>query len=231
MPLPSGQTPPRHILPEVGCSYRLPSWVTSWMTHREVPNKPLKSWSPRCVQWNDYLIYATTDHAAGASPDTVQLTSGGVFANPVKVARARRNAVLYAQLPTLRPTPNGQDPALHGLLGAMREVRDGVLDDLADRRIDRGERKAARSIEQKWNDKTVDRICKMCGANQTEDLPPLYHELAAHKKTDGTVRSVLQDAVEFTANALGIQHIPTVTVQHATELAGWVFFGAGNQSL
>jgi ribosome assembly protein YihI (activator of Der GTPase) len=184
-----------------------------------------------CEPLIDYLIYATTDHAAGASPDTVQLTIGEVFANPVKVARARRNAVLYAQLPTLRPTPNGQDPALHGLLGAMREVRDGVLDDLADRRIDRGERKAARSIEQKWNDKTVDRICKMCGANQTEDLPPLYHELAAHKKTDGTVRSVLQDAVEFTANALGIQHIPTVTVQHATALAGWVFFGAGNQSL
>lgn len=55
------QTPPRHILPEVGCSYRLPSWVTSWMTHREVPNKPLKSWSPRCVQWN----YSTcTNHSS-----------------------------------------------------------------------------------------------------------------------------------------------------------------------
>lgn len=184
-----------------------------------------------CGPLIDYLIYATTDHAAGAAPETVQVAPGGVFANPVKVARERRNAVLYTQLPALRPTTQGRDPALHGLLGAMREVRDGVLDDLADRRIDRSERKAVRSIEQKWNDKTVDRMCKMCGVNQTEDLPPLYHELAGHKKTDGTVRSVLQDAVESTANALGIQHIPTMTVQHATALAGWVFFGAGNQSL
>ena len=102
-----------------------------------------------CGPLIDYLIYATTDHVAGASPDTVQLTSDGVFANPVKVARARRNALLYAQLPTLRPTPDGRDPALHGLLGAMREVRDGVLDDLADRRIDRSERKVVRRIEQK----------------------------------------------------------------------------------
>jgi len=184
-----------------------------------------------CGPLIDFLLYATTDSAAGASPQTVQLKAGDSFDNPVQVARSRRNSILYAQLPILRPTPNGRDPALHGLLGAMREVRDGILDDLGDRRADRNERKAVRGIEQKWNDKTVDRICKMCGVNQTEDLPPLYHELAGHKKTDGTVRSLLQDAVESTADALGIQHIPTVSVQHATALTGWVFFGAGNQSL
>jgi hypothetical protein len=31
----------------------------------------------------------------------------------------------------------------------------------------------------------------MCGVNQTEDLPPLYHELAAHKKNDGTTMAPL----------------------------------------
>ena len=37
--------------------------------------------------------------------------------------------------------------------------------------------------------------------------------------------------LETTANTLGIQHVPTDSVQHATALNGWVFFGTGNQSL
>ena len=51
------------------------------------------------------------------------------------------------------------------------------------------------------------------------------------KKGNSTLRSVLQDAVETAATQLGIPHIPTVTVQHATALSGWVFSGADTQSL
>ena len=138
---------------------------------------------------------------------------------------------MYTQLPSLKPTPNGKDPALHRLLGAMREVKDGVLNDLTDSRIDRTKRKAVKGNKQRWSDKTVHRICKMCGVNQSEDLSLLYHELAGHKKTNGTVCSLLHDAVKKTSNAVGIQQVPMVTVQHATALTGCMFFGAGNQSI
>jgi len=72
-----------------------------------------------CGPLIDFLMYATTDSAAGASPRNVQLRAGDAFINPVQVARARRNAILHAQLPILRPSPNGRDQALHGLLGAI----------------------------------------------------------------------------------------------------------------
>ena len=70
-----------------------------------------------------------------------------------------------------------------------------------------------------------------CGVNQSKDLPPLCHKLARNKKTNGTAYNFLQNAVETTSNALGIQQVSKVTVQHATALTGWMFYGAGNQSL
>ena len=65
----------------------------------------------------------------------VQERTGKAFYNPVSVARARQHNILYTQLLSLSPTANGRDPVLHRLLGAMREVRDGVLDGLTDHQI------------------------------------------------------------------------------------------------
>ena len=87
------------------------------------------------------------------------------------------------------------------------------------------------TIKQRWKDKTLDRLCKMCNVMNTEQLPPLYHELASHEKANGTTRSLIQEHVEAAAAALLIPHVPVVSVQHATALSGWIFFGASKQSL
>ena len=74
-----------------------------------------------------FLIFATTDNNASAVPNTVQDHAGEAFHNSVLVSRARHHTTRYAQLPSLKPTPNGRDSTLHRLLGAIREVQDGVL--------------------------------------------------------------------------------------------------------
>ena len=134
--------------------------------------------------------------------------------------------------PDLGPPDVGpSDPALEGILGAMKDVRDGFISDIADRRLDREDKKKSLTPETRWKDKTLDRLCKMCGVMNAENLPQLYNDLAAHKKADGTTRQLIQEQVEAVAHALRIQHVPVVTVQQATALSGWVFYGAGEQSL
>ena len=104
-------------------------------------------------------------------------------------------------------------------------MRNNQIQDLADRRIEREEKVAPKTIAQKWNEKTVDRLCKMCCVADEELLPQIYHDLAAHKKaSDGTIRSLFQDAVETAAGNLKTRY-PTMTVQHATSLNDWAFCG------
>ena len=184
-----------------------------------------------CEVLLQFLTLATTKvgPAVDDHPDCIQAPLGS-FGGTI-VTSSRREEVLYQDLPVLRPQTGTRDPTLHGLLGAMRDVRDGVLQDMQDRREDRSTKKATKTIAEKWNERTVDRLCKMCAVVSAEDLPPLYHELAGHKQGDGTARSVLQDAVEAAAGHLGVPHVPVMTTQHSTSLNGWVFYGPSIQSL
>ena len=189
-----------------------------------------------CRPLVEYLLVATTrvaDAITGIDEHSEAIHSdiGTYVPGCMEVAHARRGTVLHRQLPALKPRTRDQNTALTGILGAMKDVRNGLIEDLADRRLDRDAKKTRPTVETRWPEKTVDRLCKLCGVRDWQDLPTLYHEMAAHKKTDGTLRSVFQEAVETAAAILGNLHCPTVTVQHATALTGWVFFGAGDQAL
>jgi hypothetical protein len=185
-----------------------------------------------CVPLLDFLAYSCTWGPDRDDPETFLESPGSTPARALDVRNLRREIILYEQLPALRPNlgPHADNPALEGILGAMQEVRNGFINDIADRRLDRMARKAPRTVEDRYKPGTLDRLCKMCGT-ESDTLPPLYHALANHKKADGTIRSILQDHVEQAAHQMGIRHIPTMTVQHATALNGWVFFGASDQSI
>lgn len=112
----------------------------------------------------------------------------------------------------------------------MREVCNGFINDIADCCLDCMECKAPRTVEDHYKPGTLNCLCKMCGT-ESNTLSPIYHALASHKKADGTICSIVQDHVEQAADKMGICHIPMMTVQHATALNGWVFFGASDQSI
>ena len=127
-----------------------------------------------CQPLIDFLIFSTIDNNAGAAPNTVQDHAGVTFHNPVQVSRVRQHTILYTQLPSLKPTPNGRDPELHRLLNVMHGVRVGLLGDLTDCQINRTKRKAVKGIKQRWNDKTVDRIFKMWVRREPKQRSPTF---------------------------------------------------------
>ena len=193
-----------------------------------------------CAPLLDYLLVATTAVAVDddadapvdkdlAKPETVQAVVGTTPPLMSAVFHARRREVMYRDLPILEPsTQASRDPAL---VGVIKDMRNDRIQDLADRRLEREEKVAPKTIAQKWNEKTVDRLCKMCCVADEELLPQLYHDLASHKKaSDGTVRSLFQDAVETAAGNLKVRY-PTMTVQHATSLNDWSFCGGVEQDL
>ena len=85
-----------------------------------------------------------------------------------------------------------------------------------DRKLERHQKKQPLTPDEKWSATIIDRLTKLCGVGDSDHLPPLYHDLAAFKKTNGgTVRQLLEDRVHEAATVLGINHRPVVTVQHA----------------
>ena len=178
-----------------------------------------------CANLIDFLVVATTHSTADGAPVTEQ----AAFTAPTGMAsvrEARRTNILCKHLTALNaPTVT---PGSHGLgeaLGTLQEVRTGYLDDLADRRHERAASSQPKTIQQRWKPETIDRLLKLCNVEETEHLPSFWHDLAAHKKTEGTVRSLLQDAVETVAKRLRVRY-PTVTTQHASALTDWAFYGA-----
>lgn len=175
------------------------------------------------------FLQVATSRGTGDTPETLHTSIGSTPLGIAVVAASRLKSVLYTQLPALRPH-NQNETNLQEIVGALNEVRDGVLRSTHDRRQEREDNKHPKTIAQRWKASTISRLNKMCGVASETLLPPIYHELAAHKKgVDGNVRTMLQDAVETAGHALGMRY-PEVTVQHAQALAGWAF-GGGFETL
>lgn len=191
-----------------------------------------------CLPLTEFLMVATTKGSRDAATSPVYHTNAGVpTTNLADVQSSRREKILYTMLPALKAAATGGDPTLPHLLGSMREIRDGILQDIGERRLARAETQKAMArptIISKWSDTPIlGRLLKMVNVQDasSDDIPKIYSQLAAHKKADGPVRLLLQDAVNAAAEALRISMPPTVSVQHATALTSWVFHGATENAL
>ena len=188
-----------------------------------------------CAPLLDYLIVSSTARqgAAAGTPltATLQPTAGKTPERLLTVIKDRRDRLLFTHLPELRPSRGAQsDPALLGIMHAMRDVTQASKEDIDDRRIERERTKAPTTAEAKWPNH-VGRLCKLCGVTQWEDLPAYWHDLAAYKRGSGTtLRGALQDQVDLAAHALGVQS-PQMTVQHSTSLQNFLFTGGSDYSL
>jgi hypothetical protein len=97
-------------------------------------------------------------------------------------------------------------------------------------RLDREDRRAARdkaalpkSVREKFQDYTTDRLLILTEAFQDEDLPRIYHELAARQK-GVSKRMVLQQAFEIAAGELNLDRLPA-SPSHVLSLDTWDFTG------
>ena len=184
-----------------------------------------------CQPLLDFLIASSTRRHGLAAGDnsvtvTVRDTAGVSPARLLPVIRERRDRLLFVHLPDLKPQPGiRSDPALLGIMSAMKDISAVTKEDTDDRRVDRERTARPKTIEEKWP-AYAGRLCKLCGASSWEDLPAYWHDAAAHKKGDGvTPRSLLQDQVDLAANELGVPP-PLVTVQHTTTVTNWLFSGS-----
>ena len=178
-----------------------------------------------CKPLLDFLLIATTQSAGVPNePLTLQDSLGVTPSNARAIHQTRRTQLLYHHLPAARPSNAPRsDPALLGMLTEMRQVREATQDDLEDRRNEREKVRLPKTVEEKWPS-MADRLCKLCNVEDPTGLPQFWHEAAALKKGSGTIRSLLQDAVETSADRFKVQ-TPHVTVAHATTLTNWAFAG------
>ena len=189
-----------------------------------------------CAPLLNFLIVASTKKQLDLAEEdpataTVQASAGQTPERLLPVIRDRRNRLLFVHLPDLKPNPGVQsDPALLGIMHAMRDVTQASKEDYDDRRVERARVKAPATVEERWPS-YVDRLCKLCGVPRWEDLPAYWHETAAYKRGGGSsLRGVLQDQVDIAANALNLQ-APQVTVQHSTSIQNFLFTGSTDFSL
>ena len=111
-----------------------------------------------------------------------------------------------------------------GMLGEIRDACTATMADLEDRKAERTNAKLPKTIEENWPGK-VDRLCKMCKMCNVEDpseLPNFWNEAVALVKGNGTIRSLLQDAVEEVAQEYKVK-APHVSVSHSTTIQNWLF--------
>ena len=217
----------------------IPSHLLPRILHQELtPRQALASLLPAlesagisaaCTALAEFLMVASTATRDRSAPQTVHVNLGTNHADALEVIHARRRSVLFKDLPGLDPSMGGQD-TLSGVASTLKEVRNGILDELADRRQDRQKKSARQTITERWHTGTCVRLLKMCGVDDWEDLPPLYHTLAGHRKDDGPIRNLLQDAVDAAAVTLRTRR-PNMTVQHATALKNWMFIGVTEREL
>ena len=192
-----------------------------------------------CQPLIEFLIVASTSlpAAAGAAPGAPQKsivekdTAGVTPERLLPVVRDRRERLLYVHLPDLKPkTVAASDPALLGIMNSIQDVHTAHIADVNDRRTEREQTKAGKTVEEKWPN-FVDRLCKLCNVGNWEDLPSFWHEAAANKKGSGcTLRNILQDAVEEEAHKLNVQP-PHITVAHASAVQNFLFISSTENNL
>ena len=184
-----------------------------------------------CAPLLDYLVVASTMRAVEPHyPITVQLNEGTFPEGCRPVTAHRRKHILFRQLPDLEPGNNPRTVGLAGIDNSLREFRNATVDDMNDRRAERAQKAAVKTVGEKWPHQ-FDRLLKLCGVTTEKELPTYWHDAASFKKGSGTtMRTLLQDATELASAKFGVI-MPHVTVQHINALQNFLLIGSSDYSL
>lgn len=200
-----------------------------------------KGWKDHTIPLVKFLMVASTlpDGAPGTPPPTmnVHLGVGGAMTGAADVLSERREKVLYHQLPALRPTgappaaggaaPN--DPHMAALIAQMAVLNDSNRIDRIDRQAVRDKASLPKTVRDKFQDYTTQKLLHLTDSYRDEDLPGIYRELAAREK-GVSKRMLLQQAYDITSTTLNLNRLPA-SPAHVLCLDQWDFTGPSMDAL
>ena len=129
-----------------------------------------------CKPVLDWLVVATTAHGART---LIQQAHGGATPQGAFPLHVERDEDLkFQQLPALRPSRQGTDPAVMGILQASREQANAVSAVIADWRTNREAERAPKTVSDKWSD-FHNSLLKLCHVENKHDLPTFWTKAAA----------------------------------------------------
>ena len=179
------------------------------------------------VKW---LMVAATKHNARREPRTVNDELGEGMTGAADILSDRRKRILYQHLPGLQPTPaTTGDPQMTALVAQLATMNDQARLDRVDRREAREKASAPKTIREHFGDYTSDKLLVLTGVAADDDLPKIYHELAARAK-GVSKRMLLQESYDITADELDINRLPA-SPSHVIDLDNWDFTGTSHDAL
>jgi len=139
---------------------------------------------------------------------------------------------LHHHLPALIPTTNPiatNDPRMTVLISQVAEMNDTACLKRVDRRALRAKAELPTSVRERFQDHTTDKLLRLTEVQHDEDLPSIYHELAAQKK-GMSKRLILQHAFDITRKALNLNQL-LASPSHIINMESWDWFGTSVEAL
>lgn len=179
-----------------------------------------------------FLMVAATKFGQRGAPRTLNDRLGFGVTGAADVISDRRQRVLYQHLPALAPAANANAsnlPRMDDLVSQLSQLNSHARLDRAARQQARDEATKPKTIRDKFGDYTTDKLLKLTEEVLDEDLPRLYHELAARTKGINK-RLLVQQCFDLTASELGINKLPASST-HVIDIDNWDFTGASYDTL
>lgn len=198
-----------------------------------------KGWRDHAKPLVNFLMVASTLHTVGAAPRTWNAALGLGMVGAADVLSEHRERVLYQQLPALRPGRSATsgppasghpgDPNMAALIAEVSRLNDHNRIEREDRQDVRDRAALPKTVHDKFQDYITDKLLSLTDCYHEDDLPRVYHELAARQK-GVSKRLVLQQAYDIASGALKLNRLPA-SPSHVLCLDQWDFVGVSMDSL
>jgi hypothetical protein len=184
-----------------------------------------------CKPLVKFLMVAATKPGPRSNPRTVNDQLGLGIIGAADVISDRRQRVLYQHLPALVPSsaPMTSLPRMDDLVSQLSQLNNHARLDRVARQEARERATRPKSVREKFGDYVTDRLLKLTDSVDDEDLPKVYHELAAREKGVNK-RLLIQQCFDIAAQDLGLNKLPVAST-HVIDLDNWDFIGTSYDAL
>jgi hypothetical protein len=184
-----------------------------------------------CKPLVNFLMVAATKPGIRSSPRTVNDQLGLGITGAADVVSDRRQRVLYQHLPALMPNnvPTTSIPRMDDLVSQLSQLNNQARLDRVARQEARDLATKPKSVREKFGDYVTDRLLMLTDSADDEDLPRVYHELAARQKGVNK-RLLVQQCFDIAAQEFGVNKLPVAST-HVIDLDNWDFIGTSYDAI
>lgn len=178
-----------------------------------------------------FLMVAATKCSARSAPRILNTTLGHGVTGAVDVLSDRRQRVLYQHLPALQLAPADPTnfPPMTELVAQLSQLNNHARMDRADRQQVRQDATKVKTVRERFGDYAADKLLILTDSALDEDLPKVYHELAARSKGVNK-RMLVQQCLDIAAKELQLNKLPA-SPSHIIDLDNWDFVGSTYDAL